>query len=204
MKCQLLAILRCGLFVAATLLPGGPVSAADGQQGEVNVGYAAPLFEAQDDQGKPWKSADHVGKKYLVVYFYPGDFTPGCTAQANAFRDAMHKLSEKGVEVIGVSGDSVSTHILFKKAQKLNFTLLADEEGAIARRFGVPIGKGGKVKAKDADGKPIEITRNATAARWTFVIGKDGKIAYKNAKVNPALDAKAITEFITKAEGGVR
>jgi len=61
--------------------------------------------------------------------------------------------------------------------------------------------KGGKVKAKDSDGKPIEITRNATAARWTFVIGKDGKIAYKNAKVTPALDAKAITEFIAKAEG---
>ena len=88
-----------------------------------------------------------------------------------------------------------------RTAQKLNFTLLADEEGAIARLFGVPVGKGGKVKAKDAAGQPFEITRKATAARWTFVIGKNGKIAYKNAKVNPALDAKAITEFITKAEG---
>ena len=135
------------------------------------------------------------------MYFYPGDFTPGCTAQANAFRDAMHKLTDKGVEVVGVSGDSVATHSLFKTAQKLNFTLLADEDGAVAKLFSVPVGQGGKVKAKNAAGQPFEITRKATAARWTFVIGKNGKIAYKNAKVNPATDAKAITEFIAAAEG---
>ena len=56
------------------------------------------------------------------------------------------------------------------------------------------------MKAKDADGKPIEITRAGTAARWTFVIGKDGTVAYKNTKVNPADDAKKIAEFITNAE----
>src|SRR5205823_8006304 len=131
---------------------------------------------------------------------YPGDFTPGCTAQANAFRDAMHKLAEKGVEVVGVSGDSVRTHELFKKAQKLNFTLLADEDGAVAKRFGVPVGPGAEVKTKDADGNPLVIKRSATAARWTFVIGKDGKVAYKNTKVAPADDAKKIAEFIAKTE----
>jgi peroxiredoxin Q/BCP len=184
-----------GLFAAAGF------AAPDDKKIDLKIGDPAPEVKLADDQGKEWKSADHVGKKYLVVYFYPGDFTPGCTAQAKAFRDTMHKLTEKGVEVVGVSGDSVATHSLFKRSQNLNFTLLADEDGAIAKLFGVPVGKGGKVKAKDADGKPIEITRNATAARWTFVIGKDGKIAYKNAKVTPALDAKAITEFIAKAEG---
>ena len=135
-----------------------------------------------------------------MIYFYPGDFTPGCTAQANAFRDAMNKLTELGVEVVGVSGDSVRTHELFRKAQKLNFTLLSDEDGAVAKRFGVPFGPGGKARAKDADGKVVEIERAGTAARWTFIIGRDGKVAYKNTKVNPALDAKAITEFITNAE----
>src|SRR5262249_18640496 len=140
------------------------------------------------------------GKKWVVIYFYPGDFTPGCTAQANAFRDAMQKLSEKGVEVVGISGDAVKTHELFKKAQKLNFTLLADEDGSAAKLFGVPFTKGATVKAKDADGNVIEVTRAGTAARWTFVVGKDGKIAYKNTKVVPADDAKKITEFITKAE----
>jgi len=173
---------------------------ADDKKSDLKVGDKSPAFEARTDADTTWATADHFGKKWIVVYFYPGDFTPGCTAQARAFRDAMHKLTEKGVEVVGVSGDSVETHGLFRKAQKLNFTLLADENGVIARLFGVPLGKGGKVKSKDADGKPIEITRNATAARWTFVIGKDGKIAYKNTKVSPAQDAKAITEFINRSE----
>jgi len=181
-------------------LIGVGASRADDQKVDVKVGDKAPAFEARSDADATWSSADRFGKKWVVVYFYPGDFTPGCMAQANAFRDGMHKLTEKGVEVVGVSGDSVATHAAFKKAQKLNFTLLADEDGAIAKLFGVPAGKGGKVKAKDADGKVLEITRKATASRWTFIVGKDGKVAYKNTKVSPALDAKAITEFITKAE----
>jgi peroxiredoxin Q/BCP len=185
------------LFLGLLLASG---ASADDKKVELNVGDKAPAFEARTDADATWDSAERFGKKWVVVYFYPGDFTPGCTAQARAFRDAMHKLTEKGVEVVGVSGDSVETHALFKKAQKLNFTLLADEEGAIAKLFGAPVGKGGKVRAKDAEGKPIEVTRNVTAARWTFVIGKDGKIAYKNVKVNPALDTKAITEFIAKAQ----
>jgi peroxiredoxin Q/BCP len=185
------------LFLGLLLASG---ARADDKKVELKVGDKAPAFEARTDADATWDSADRFGKRWVVVYFYPGDFTPGCTAQARAFREAMHKLTEKGVEVVGISGDSVGTHSLFKKAQKLNFTLLADEEGAIAKLFGVPVGKGGKVKAKDAEGQSVEITRNVTAARWTFVIGKDGKIAYKNVKVNPALDAKAITEFIAQAE----
>jgi peroxiredoxin Q/BCP len=136
----------------------------------------------------------------VVVYFYLGDFTPGCTAQAKAFAAAMEKLTEQGVEVVGVSGDSVKTHELFKKAQKLNFTLLSDEEGSIAKQFGVPVTPGATVKAKGAEGTLIEFKRNATTARWTFIISKDGKIAYKNKMVNPTDDAKKITEFIKKAE----
>jgi thioredoxin-dependent peroxiredoxin len=189
----------CALSCALGLLAASATSAED-KKVELKIGDKAPAFETRSDADATWESSEHFGKKWVVVYFYPGDFTPGCTAQANAFRDAMHKLTEKGVEVVGVSGDSVDTHALFKKAQKLNFTLLADEDGAIAKRFGVPLTKGAKVNAKDADGKPIQITRAVTAARWTFVIGKDGKVAYKNTKVTPALDAKAITEFITKAE----
>ena len=167
---------------------------------ELKVGDTAPTFQLRDDRDKTWSSSDRFGKKWVVIYFYPGDFTPGCTAQANAFKDGMNKLTELGVEVVGVSGDAVKSHELFKKAQKLNFTLLADEEGTVAKKFGVPFGKGGTVKVKDADGKPLEIARAGTAARWTFIIGKDGKVAYKNTKVNPADDAKKITEFITKAE----
>lgn len=184
-------MLGCVLVLLAAT--GG---AADDKPIDLKVGDAAPAFEARTDQDKTWASADHFGKKWVVIYFYPGDFTPGCIAQANAFKDGMNKLTELGVEVVGVSGDAVKSHELFKKAQKLNFTLLADEEGVLAKKFGVPFGKGGSVKVKDADGKPIELMRAGTAARWTFIVGKDGKIAYKNTKVLPADDAKKITAFI--------
>lgn len=186
--------------VALALVASGG-TAADETKVDLKVGDAAPAFETRDDQNKTWSSADHYGKKWVVVYFYPGDFTPGCTAQAKAFKEGMNKLTEKGVEVVGVSGDSVKSHELFKKAQMLNFTLLSDEGGAVARKFGVPFGKGGRVKAKDADGKPIEIERAGTAARWTFLVGRDGKVAYKNTRVVPADDAKKITEFVTEAGG---
>src|SRR5262245_6562547 len=197
------------LFVVAGIaiaLFAGPALADDKEAKkddkpvELNVGDKAPAFDLRTDRDTTWSSADHLGKKWVVIYFYPGDFTPGCTAQANAFRDSMNKLIDLGVEVVGVSGDSVKTHEQFRKAQKINFTLLADEEGKVARAFGVPFGKGGKVKAKDADGQPIEIERAGTAQRWTFIIGKDGKIAYKNTKVVPALDAKKVTEFIAEAD----
>ena len=91
---------------------------ADDKKTEVNVGDKAPEFKATDDAGNAWKSADHVGKKIVVVYFFPADFTRGCTAQAKAFRDDYDKLKDKGVEVIGISGDSAKTHALFKKEHK--------------------------------------------------------------------------------------
>src|SRR5579871_5507954 len=83
------------------------LAAADGLNVDLKPGDRAPAFEAVDDRGQPWKSTDHVGKKYVVLYFYPGDFTPGCTAQARSFRDNLNKLAERGVVVVGVSGDSV-------------------------------------------------------------------------------------------------
>jgi thioredoxin-dependent peroxiredoxin len=193
--------LRFGVCMFGGLLGCGLLAADDAKPVELNVGDKAPAFEARTDADATWSSADRFGKKWVVVYFYPGDFTPGCTAQAKAFAAAMDKLVEKGVEVVGVSGDSVETHAKFKAAQKLNFTLLADEDGAVAKKFGVPFGKGAAVKAKDADGRPFEFERKGTAARWTFVIGKDGAVAYKNTKVTPAQDAKAITDFITQADG---
>jgi len=194
------ALRHCALGLALGLLATAGRSPADDKKVELQVGDAAPVFNAKNEKDKTWSSSDHVGKKWVVIYFYPGDFTPGCTAQANAFKDGMNKLTELGVEVVGVSGDSADTHALFRAAQKLDFTLLADEEGTVSKAFGVPFGPGATVKSKGADGTPIEFKRAGTAARWTFVIGKDGKVAYKNTKVNPALDAKAITEFITNAE----
>ena len=190
-------IARVFLACALALLAAG--GRADDKV-DLKVGDKAPAFRARDDKDRSRDSADRVGKKWVVVYFYPGDFTPGCTAQANIYRDAMNRLTDLGVEVVGVSGDSVQVHEMFKKAQKLNFTLLADEDGAVAKKFGVPFGPGATVKAKAADGTPLEFKRAGTAAPWTFVIGKDGTVVYKNTKVAPADDAKKVTEFITKAD----
>ena len=166
-------------------------------QDGLNVGDAVPAFEAPDDAGKAWKSADHVGKKILVVYFYPASFTGGCTKQACGFRDDQKALEEKGVEVVGVSGDAVKTQELFKKEHNLNFALLADEKGDVAKAFGMTPKAGGKAKVK-AGGQDAEFTRAITTARWTFVVGKDGKVAYKNTKVNAAEDSKAVLEAVSK------
>lgn len=170
----------------------------------VQVGDAAPTFKGTDDRGQAWDSAEHVGKNYTVIYFYPADFTGGCIKQAETFRDTMNQLTEQGVTVIGVSGDVVKSHQLFKESWSLNYTLLADEEGDIAKTFGVPVSKGGKVVAYGPDRKrllndqqeSVFIERKATFARWTFLIGPNGKVLYKNTKVVPATDAKQVLEFI--------
>lgn len=166
---------------------------------KLEVGAAAPVFTVKDDGGKDWKSADHFGKKIVVVYFYPADLTGGCTKQACGFRDDMAKLQGEGVEVVGVSGDSVENHQLFKKDQKLNFALLADETGEVATKFGVPVEVAVKTtKVKTSDGQEVSLTRKATAKRWTFVIGQDGKIAYKNTMVAAADDSKAVAAAVEK------
>ena len=170
----------------------------------VKVGQKAPAFRALDDQGKPWRSRDHVGKKIMVVYFYPADMTGGCTAQACAYRDAFADLKAKDIEVVGVSGDTVENHQVFKQAHDLNYTLLADPEGKIAKTFGVKLVPGGAVD-KDPqgnpilrDGVPITLTRGVTAMRWTFVIDKDGKVVHKDDKVQAAKDAENILKVVNK------
>jgi len=186
------------LCIAALL--AGKLWAAEDKKVDLKVGDQAPQFDATDDQGNGWKSTDHVGKKVLVVYFYPADLTGGCTKQACGFRDDAKELTEKGVEVVGISGDSVSNHQLFKKVHSLPFTLLADEEGVLAKKFGVPLKQGGVFNFKDADGQQHQLTRGVTASRWTFVIAKDGKILFKNTKVDAPKDSKAILALIEKQE----
>lgn len=184
---------QCFALLALSLSPAWSADAVD-----LKVGDAAPTFQAKDETGADWKSTDHVGKKIIVVYFYPADFTGGCTKQACGFRDDMAKLSSKDVEVVGVSGDSVKTHQMFKKAHELNFALLADGDGKVAEKFGVPVTLGEKTAKVSVDGKEESFVRTATINRWTFVIDKKGKIAAKNTTVKAADDSKAILEVIEK------
>lgn len=177
------------VLVLAVVL-GSTLRAAD-----LKVGDAAPAFQALDDQGHVWKSSEHVGKKIVVVYFYPADMTGGCTMQACGFRDDLSKLADKDVEVVGVSGDSVKNHQLFKQAHELTFTLLADEDGKVAATFGVPTGVGGSIE-REIGGVLHTLTRGVTASRWTFVINKQGEIALKNTQVNAAADSRAILRVV--------
>lgn len=164
----------------------------------LSVGDKAPTFEVNDDQGKPWKSSDHFGKKIVVVYFYPADMTGGCTAQACAFRDDLGALAGKDVAVVGVSGDTVESHQLFKKAHNLNFPLLADVEGKVADAFGVPKTVGEKTVKATIDGVEYDLVRNVTTKRWTFIVDRDGKIAYKDDNVNARQDAEKVMAAIAK------
>lgn len=195
----------CCLAASITAIAGGSYSAYGSEKSvDLKVGDSAPAFKSIGDDGKSWDSADHVGKKIVVVYFYPADMTGGCTKQACGFRDDMTRLKDKGVEVVGVSGDSVASHVIFKKEYDLNFTLLADEKGDVARAFGVPLKDGGSIQ-RTIDGKTVTLTRGVTAARWTFVIDEEGKIAAKNTAVNAAEDSKAIIKLVadlkTKSAG---
>ncbi len=162
----------------------------------LKIGEKAPEFTVKDDSGSDWKASDHFGKKIVVVYFYPADMTGGCTKQACGFRDDLGKLEDIGVEVVGVSGDSVRNHQLFKKAHDLNFALLADPKGIVAMAFGVPFTKVEKSITCEIDGKEEVLTRGGTAKRWTFVVDQNGKVAYKNEKVNAAQDSQKIIDVV--------
>jgi len=165
------------------------------QQQGLSVGDKAPEFSAPDDDGSTWDISKFLGNKYIVIYFYPAAMTGGCTKQACAYRDHKEELQSAGIEVIGISGDKIENLRLFKQAENLNFTLLSDEKGDIARAFGVPLSDGGAIK-RTFEGTEHDLLRGVTAKRWTFIIGKDSKIIYKNEVVNAEKDTEEVLNFI--------
>src|ERR1700743_625279 len=124
------------------------------------TGDAAPAFEGKDQDGNTVKLSDYAGKKTVLLYFYPKDFTGGCTAEACGFRDSIGELQSSNVKVIGVSFDSSDSHQKFIAKYNLPFPLIADTDGKIADTYGV--------RMQD---------RNM-AQRVSFLIGLDGKIAH--------------------------
>jgi thioredoxin-dependent peroxiredoxin len=164
-------------------------------QNGLNIGDKVPRFEAVTDDGSIWKLKDYVGEKYLVVYFYPAAMTGGCTAQACAYRDLNSDLESENAMVVGVSGDNVDGLKFFKKAHNLNFSLLSDETGKIARLFGVPTRDGGVFRS-EFNGQPFELEREITTSRWTFIIDKKGKVVYKNEQVDAKKDTGEVLSFL--------
>lgn len=161
----------------------------------LKIGDKAPEIKTIADDGTKWDSNDFLGKKNIIVYFYPAAMTGGCTKQACAYRDFKSDIESEDAVVVGISGDNVAGLQLFKKAQNLNFTLLSDESGEIASSFGVPQRDGGKI-TREIEGKEYELVRGTTASRWTFIIDKKGKIVYKNDQVNATKDTEEVLSFL--------
>lgn len=120
-------------------------------------GDKAPDFKARTEDGKEVRLSDFLGKKNLVLYFYPKDDTPGCTKEACGFRDDFKKFSDTDTLIFGVSVDSAESHRKFKEKFKLPFPLLVDEDKTLAKTYGALGEKG-------------------YASRVTFLIGKEGRI----------------------------
>ena len=106
----------------------------------VDIGSKVPDFKLQDQNGNEFTIQKLIGKKNLVIYFYPKDETQGCTMEACSFRDNYETFTENGFEVIGISSDSPESHLKFMNHHKIPFILLSDEKKDVRKLFGVPSG----------------------------------------------------------------
>lgn len=131
--------------------------------------YPAPDFTAQDVEGGSHSLSDYRGK-WVVLYFYPKDDTPGCTVEACSLRDARDDIAALGAEVIGVSADDASSHDKFKAKYNLNFTLLSDPELTMIRAYGA--------------WGPKQFGREGILRR-TFIINPDGQVVKVYGRVTP-------------------
>lgn len=145
------------------------------------TGEAAPNFNLPDQNGKMNSLADYHGK-WLVLYFYPKDDTPGCTEQACRFRDDMHQLVGLGAQVVGISVDNIQSHADFSKKYALPFPLLSDKGGEVTARYGV-LRNFGIVKL---------------GRRYTFLIDPQAKISKVYDKVEVSHHSKEIVEDLTR------
>lgn len=151
-------VLAVALLLVACNKPdsGGPAPAASAAA-PLKEGDPAPDVDMTMQDGRHVKLSSLKGQN-VVVYFYPKDETPGCTAEAENFRDRFADLKQSGITVIGVSTQDAASHKAFIEKEKLPFDLAVDEDRAIAKAFGVPTGTFGM------------------HARQTFLVGKDGRL----------------------------
>jgi peroxiredoxin Q/BCP len=144
---------------------------------KIKAGDPAPYFEGLTSDGTKLSLRDIVGKKNVVLYFYPKDDTPGCTKEACSFRDNIKPIRDLGAEIVGVSLDSVASHKKFADKYHLPFPLLSDKDKRITTAYGA-------LKKTDT-----------SASRVTYIIDKEGKIA----RIFPKVDVTKHTEEIVAA-----
>jgi len=150
---------------------------------QLGIGEPAPDFALPDQEGKTRSLAEFRGK-WLVLYFYPRDDTPGCTRQACAFRDDWSRLAALGAQVVGVSVDDIESHLDFAKEHRLPFPLLADADGAVTARYS---------SLRDLD--LIKFAR-----RNTFLIDPQGRIAQDYLSANASRNSQEVIEDLQRLQ----
>lgn len=166
-------------FISLLALLGGLAPACAKET--VKAGQPAPAFSLPDQNGKLHALGDYAGK-WLVLYFYPKDDTPGCTKQACSFRDDLFQIEKLGAKVVGVSVDSSDSHAQFARKYKLPFPLLADHEGKVADSYGALTNLGIIKLAK----------------RYTFLIDGQGKVAKVYLSVDTSRHSQEIIDDLKK------
>lgn len=146
--------------------------------------YTAPEFTLIDEEGNSHSLADYKGK-WVVLYFYPKDDTPGCTIEACSLRDARDDLAELNAEVIGISMDNASSHEKFKAKHSLHFTLLTDKEGDVLRSYGA---WGKKMYGREG------------ILRKTFIINPEGIVVKAYGRVTPLGHGDQVVEELKKQQ----
>lgn len=149
------------------------------------AGEQAPDFTLPSSTGESVHLADLRGKQ-VVLYFYPKDDTPGCTTEACGFRDAWQEMEAAGIVVFGISRDSIKSHQKFADKYGLPFTLLSDEDGAVAQQYGVWVEKS------------MYGNTYMSMARTTFYIRPDGKIGHVWEQVKPEGHAQKVLDYLQK------
>lgn len=149
----------------------------------IAVGEVAPDFTLPAQDGEEVRLADIIGRKNVVLYFYPKDFTMGCTAEAKAFRDSYQVFQDTDTEVIGISGDTVETHKRFSEQCSLPFSILSDATKLVRQQYGVPSG--------------------FIPGRVTFVIDKSGVVRYVfSSQLQPTRHVREALEALKKVQSG--
>jgi peroxiredoxin Q/BCP len=150
------------------------------------IGKPAPDFSLPSTDGAPVSLRQFKGKKTVILYFYPKDETPGCTKEACGFRDSFEEFEKRNVVILGVSTDSLESHLSFRRRHILPFTLLADEDATVSKMYGV-------YKQRNLYGK-----KYMGIERTTFVVDRTGRVAQIYPKVKVEGHIQDLLEFLAE------
>jgi thioredoxin-dependent peroxiredoxin len=154
------------------------------KQLELKEGEMAPDFEMRDSRGKVSRLSELRGKKSVVAYFYPKDFTPGCTTEAAEFTKDYEKFKDAGIEIVGISPDTEESHAKFRDKMRIPYQLVADTGNDVSRKYGV-------YGLKNFMGREY-----MGVNRSTFLVDKSGRLVRIFKRVKPAGHGKEVLDAL--------